>query len=277
MRHVGRADHFRAASWIERGTARLRRGRTGQMPLALRRMHELVLELLPGEHLVSTLPGGERVRLAARYRHLSWNPEEYRAFRAAVKPGATVIDIGANVGAYTLLFAQWVGSTGRVVAFEPAPASVAGLRHQLRLNGVADRVEVVESAVADVVGTALFAADRASGANALIPDGHHGDHTVSVRTTSLDAFCEANHLHPDVIKIDVEGAELDVLRGARRTLAVRGIEAFVELHPAAWPSRGVTPESLRAEFALQGLAPEPIEPSLDIWNTEGIAVRLRRI
>lgn len=277
MRHVGRADHFRAASWFERAAARLRRGRRRQVPLALRRLHELVLELLPGDHLVARLPRGERVRLAARYRHLSWNPEEYEAFRAAVRPGATVFDIGANVGAYTLLFAQWVGSAGRVVAFEPAPASAAGLRDQLRLNGVADRVQVVEYAVSDVVGTSRFEADHANGANALVPDGYRGDHAVSVRTTSLDAFCEANCLRPDVIKIDVEGAELDVLRGARRTLAAGDIAAFMELHPAVWPSRGVTRESIRTELAQQGFAPEPIEASLDIWNTEGIAVRLRRM
>jgi FkbM family methyltransferase len=240
-------------------------------------VHEFLLERLPGDHLVSTLPGGERVRLAARYRHVSWNPEEYEAFRAAVRPGATVFDVGANVGAYTLLFAQWVGPSGTVVAFEPAPASAAGLRHQLRLNGVADRVQVVESAVADIVGTAAFAADRASGANALISAGHAGEHAVMVTTTSLDAFCEAKRIRPDVIKIDVEGAEMAVLRGARRTLAAEGVQAFMEFHPAVWPSLGVTPEVIRAELASHRLAPEPLDGSLDIWNTEGIAVRLRRI
>ena len=71
--------------------------------------------------------------LSARYRQLAWNPEEYAAFRAAVAPGATVLDVGANIGAYTLLFAHWAAESGRVVAFEPAQASVAGLRRQLQV------------------------------------------------------------------------------------------------------------------------------------------------
>ena len=95
-------------------------------PPALRRAFEAVLDRLPGDHLVSVLPEGERVRLSAKYRHVSWNPVEYRAFRAVVRRGATVLDVGANVGAYTLMFAAWVGEQGRVFAFEPAPEAAQG-------------------------------------------------------------------------------------------------------------------------------------------------------
>src|SRR5262249_20268839 len=163
--------------------------------------HEIVLEILPGDHLVSTLPGGERVRLSARYRHMSWNPEEYAAFRAAVRPGAMVLDVGANVGAYTVLFAQWTGDTGRVIAFEPAPGSIAGLREHVRLNGLSNRVEIVEAAVSNDVGSAVFDSDGVSGANALVPDGAASG-TITVATTTLDAFCADRDLRPSVIKID---------------------------------------------------------------------------
>lgn len=275
-RQAGRGEHFREASWLERGVERFRGGRTRRAPAPLRRLHEMVLALLPGDHLVSTLPGGERVRLSPRYRHVSWNPEEYEAFKAAVRPGATVLDVGANVGAYTALFAQWAGPSGRVIAFEPAPAAVAGLRELVRLNGLADRVEIEESAVAGSVGTAAFTSDAASGANALAAQpGSPG--TITVRTTSLDAFCDARALSPDVVKIDVEGAELDVLRGARRTLASPRIAAFVEFHPSAWRSRGIARADIEAVLAGQGLAAEPLHPSIDIWATEGISVRLRRL
>jgi FkbM family methyltransferase len=275
--HVGRGRHFRAASWIERGVERLRGGHRRGAPPALRRLHEFVLDRLPGDHLVSTLPGGERVRLCARYRQLGWNPEEYAAFRAAVAPGATVFDVGANLGAYTLLFAQWTGPSGKVVAFEPAPASVAGLRTLVALNDLRDRVEIVEAAVCAAVGTARFASDGSSGANALVDAAHQGRGVISVPTTSLDAFCDAQALRPDVIKIDVEGEELEVLRGARRTLSIPSVQAFIELHPAAWRSRGITAASIRAELDSLRLNAEPLDPSIDIWNTEGISVRLRRI
>lgn len=273
--HVGRGEHFRSASWLERTVERLRGGGSRQAPAALRRIHERLLDVMPGDHLVSTLPGGERVRLSARYRHLSWNPEEYGAFRHAVRPGSTVLDVGANVGAYSLLFALWAGPSGRVIAFEPAPASVAGLREQLRLNGLSDRVEVVPSAVADVVGFASFECDGVSGSNAIVSRAS-GARLITVATTSIDAFCAGRGVRPDVIKIDVEGAELDVLRGARQTLAVSSVEVFMELHPAAWAARGLTGDAIRTELAAQGLVPEPLDPSIDIWKTEGICVRLRR-
>ena len=242
----------------------------------LRRLHEFVLDVLPGDHLVSTLPGGERVRLSARCRQLSWNPEEYEAFRKVVRPGSTVLDVGANVGAYTLLFAQWAGPAGRVIAFEPAPASVAGLRRQLKLNGLENRVEVVQAAVAGTVGAASFDCDGASGANALATSPGDARSVITVSTTTIDAFCGERGIRPDVIKIDVEGAELDVLRGARRTLDAPSIDVFVEFHPSAWVSRGITAASMRTELAAQGFVAEPLHPSIDIWNTEGISVRLRR-
>ena len=276
MTAVGRGEPFRTASWFERATARFRGERQRAAPRLLRRAHEFVLDRLPGDHLVSTLPGGERIRAAARYRELSWNPEEYRAFRDAVHPGAVVLDVGANVGSYTLLFAMWAGPGGRVFAFEPAPDAREGLRQHVVLNRVADRVEIIPSAAAEHAGSAKLQVDGASGGNTLIDAGLPTGPTIEVETTSLDAFCRARGLVPDVVKIDVEGAELDVLRGARSVLAQPEVRAFVEFHPTIWKLRGVPADAMRSELAEQRLVAEPLAPALDIWETEGIAVRLRR-
>jgi FkbM family methyltransferase len=273
---IGRGEHFRGEGWFERATARLSGDRRRRAPTLLKRAHEFVLDHLPGDPLVSTLPGGERVRAAARYRQLSWNPEEYRAFRDVVRPGSRVLDVGANVGSYTLLFAMWAGPEGRVFAFEPAPEARQGLRLHVGLNGLADRVEIVPAAVWSTVGSERFHVDGASGANAIAASGHDASAgSIDVETTTIDAFCERQRLFPDVIKIDVEGAEVEVLRGARNALAIPGLHAFVEFHPAAWASRGITPDAIRDELAAQHLIVEPLDPSLDIWNTEGISVRLR--
>jgi FkbM family methyltransferase len=275
---VGHGEHFRAEGWFERVTARLRGDRRRPAPALLKRAHEFVLDHLPGDHLVSTLPGGERVRAAARYRQLSWNPEEYRAFRAAVRPGAVVLDVGANVGSYTLLFAIWVGPAGRVFAFEPAPEAREGLRKHVALNGLADRVEIAPYAASSIAGSARFRIDGASGANAIATGGDRGHAaSIDVETTTIDAFCDRHRVRPDVVKIDVEGAELDVLAGARRVLAQPDMQAFVEFHPSVWAARGVTPDAIRAELIEQRLLAEPLHPSIDIWNTEGISVRLRRV
>src|SRR5205085_7533724 len=169
-------------------------------------------------------------------RHLSWNAEEYEALKRETRPGATVLDVGANVGCYTMLLAGWAGDSGRVYAFEPAAASRAGLERHLALNGLAARVSVRREAVSDRAGDAPFVDAGTHGDNRLVPATTPGSTTVP--SLSIDGFCEDAGLSPDVIKIDIEGAELAALRGARRTIARRGaaLALFVELHPAIWPS-----------------------------------------
>lgn len=272
---LGRADRYRSGSWIERGVSRLRRGRGTAAPRPLRRAFEAVLDYLPGGHLVSELPEGERIRLTARYRHLTWNPDEYRAFRSVVRRGTTVLDVGANVGAYTLLFATWVGEAGRVFAFEPAPETCEGLRTHVRLNHFDDRVTVVEAAVAGAVGRAPFALHPSGGASSLALASVAGAR-VSVATETIDHVCKEHGLLPALIKIDVEGAELDVLKGARNTLSLPGLHVFVEFHPAAWRDAGIGREDVEHELHEQGLHVEPLDPAFDPWTTEGVCVRLRR-
>lgn len=273
---LGHADRYRAGSWIERSVGRLRRGGRAAAPPALRRVFEAVLDHLPGDHLVSVLPDGERIRLSARYRHISWNPDEYRAFRAAVRPGTTVLDVGANVGAYTLVFATWVGEHGRVFAFEPAPDSCEGLRAHVALNGFEDRVTIVEAAVSGSAGRAPFAIHPSGGASSLALGSVANATQISVPTDTIDGVCKAYGLLPAVIKIDVEGAELDVLKGARNVLALPGLAVFVEFHPAAWRSAGVTRAEVEQELDRQGFVVEPLDPAFDPWTTEGVCVRLRR-
>jgi FkbM family methyltransferase len=261
---------------MERLVDRLRRGRSAPAAPLIKRLYESLLDRWPGDHLVSTMPGGERVRLSARYRALSWNPQEYAAFRAAVRPGATVLDVGSNVGAYTLMFATWAGPNGRVFAFEPDADARAGLVTHLALNQLSDRVEVIDAAMSADVGRARFAVHRYGGGSSLAIDSLEAAAIVTVATESIDHFCETRGLRPNLIKIDVEGAELDVLKGARRTLAQPGVEVFVEFHPAVWAASGIGRADIVRELDAQGFVVESLDPAFDAWSTEGIAVRLRR-
>jgi FkbM family methyltransferase len=230
--------------------------------------------LLGDRSLVCTLPAGERVRISARHRFVTWNPAEYDAFRAATAPGAAVLDVGANVGAYTLLFGQWVGAAGRVYAFEPAGEARGALRGHVSLNGLTDTVEVVPAAVSASSGEAILVDEGIHGTSRLAGAGG-----TTVATVSIDDFCAERGIHPTVIKVDVEGAELQALQGARRTLARGDLPfpaLFVELHPTLWAASGTGRDALEQELDAQGLRVEALRAGTDPWTLEGECVRVVR-
>jgi FkbM family methyltransferase len=179
------------------------------------------------------------------------------------------------VGAYTLLCATWAGSQGRVFAFEPAEASRAGLQRHLDLNGLSARVTVRPEAVSDTDGMVAFLDAGTSGDNRIV--SAPADGARHVPSTTIDTFCSQMKIAPDLIKIDIEGAELAALRGARRTIAARGeaLALFVELHPGTWPSLGISRRDIEDELTSQRLAIEPPPGVVDPWTTQGICVRIR--
>jgi FkbM family methyltransferase len=230
--------------------------------------------LLP-DGLVARLPAGEQVRLSAEHRHLGWNRYEYDAFRADITPGDVVLDLGANIGAYSVLFARWTGDAGHVFAFEPAPESRRTLIDVLQTNGVSHRVSVLAAAVGSSCGRAPFLANGSDGANRITNGDRAG--SVDVETTTIDAFCERMRIVPGFMKVDVEGAELAVLRGARRTIAsAKNLKLYVEMHPRLWPEYGVTQADIEEELRLQKLRAERLDGSADLWNLEGVCLRLVR-
>jgi FkbM family methyltransferase len=272
----GRGESFRRRGWLERA------GQACRAPLAnsrlkkpLKQIYESALDQFTGRRLVARLPHGETVRLAAANRHVAWNPEEYEAFRRVVKAGATVLDVGANLGAYTVLLAGWVSPGGRVHAFEPAPEARRGLEKHLALNRVTDRVTVHAEALSDGRRSARFRAIGMQGDNRLLPAA--GAEGIVVATTSIDEFCAANAVQPSFIKLDVEGAELDVLRGARSTIASGGeaLALFVEMHPQLWSAFGYARADLEAELERQGLRAERLDGQPDPWSLAGVTLRLR--
>jgi FkbM family methyltransferase len=151
-------------------------------------------------------------------------PKQKR-FAALVGPGMTVYDVGANSGIYTLLAARCVGRNGRVHAFEPLPENLTFLHRHVEMNRLR-QVMIHPNAVSGKTGTTRFA----RGANHFV--GHLdniGD--LEVKAICLDEFAaggEANE--PDVMKIDVEGAELQVLQGSRDLLARKRPVIFLATH-----------------------------------------------
>jgi FkbM family methyltransferase len=136
-----------------------------------------------------------------------------RTFQDVVREGSVVYDIGANAGFFTLMAAKLTGPSGRVFAFEPAPRNCGFIRKHADLNRCRN-VSVFEMAVSSANGDAFFD----FGADAC--QGHLSDQgTLKVFTVTIDSLVYDRSVPaPDVIKIDVEGAEADVLKGALQTL-----------------------------------------------------------
>jgi FkbM family methyltransferase len=207
---------------------------------------------------------------------LSWNSAEYAAFRGMVAPGSVALDVGANVGAYSVLFGQWAGPSGRVYAFEPSPAALRGLVRHVALNSLEPVVKPVGAAVADRDGTGELIVAGTAGESRLAGASERSE-TVTVPTVTIDSFCARERIQPALIKIDVEGAELAVLRGARETIRRGGesLAVFVELHPSIWALTGLARADFEAELDRQGLRVEPLAAE-DPWEVEGMVVRVRR-
>jgi FkbM family methyltransferase len=241
----------------------------------LRAVYRAAVRLRTGGSVTARLPGGEAVQLLPEYRFVTWNQAEYEAFRGAAAAGTVALDVGANVGAYTLLLGRWVQPGGRVYAFEPASEAYGGLTAHVRLNGLGDAVTCVRAAASASTGTATLAVDGLSGANRL--DASAAGERVE--TVTLDDFCRREGIRPAFIKIDVEGAELEVLRGARETIraAGDGLGLFVEMHPTIWRELGIAVADLQAELELQGLRAVPLRSDVDDpWALEGECLRLVR-
>jgi FkbM family methyltransferase len=146
-------------------------------------------------------------------------------FVRCLKPGMTVWDIGANVGLYTLPGARAIGEGGRLYAFEPLARNCEYLRQHVRLNHLSNVVIVEAAAYVGVECLRMAEGDSASEFH----EDANGD--VVVPAVSLDAWrVLTSSRPPDVVKIDVEGAEAAVLRGGAQTLSAYRPIIFLALH-----------------------------------------------
>jgi FkbM family methyltransferase len=153
------------------------------------------------------------------------------ALERLVEPGSVFFDIGANVGFFTLLGARLVGSSGRVVAFEPLVDNAKRLRRNVELNSFSN-VDVVVKGVSDASGHRIMDV-RNSATAALLPADHSGplDGLVRVEVTSLDDFLATRPgLDPDVVKIDAEGHEVEIVRGMLGVLRRHDVVVLCEMH-----------------------------------------------
>lgn len=155
----------------------------------------------------------------------SYEKPKQEQLSVALRSGDAFFDIGANVGFYTLLASRGVGATGSVVAFEPVPKNLSFLRRHVELNRLRN-VRVFDCALSDCDGQGAFDCGDSSSTGRLSGGG-----ALTVRTARLDTIMEQGSLTPPhCMKIDVEGAEAAVLRGAMVTLAKFRPMIFLATH-----------------------------------------------
>ena len=148
-----------------------------------------------------------------------------RRYEDFVGPGMVAYDVGAHVGYYTLLSSILVSATGRVVAFEPLPDNIDFLKRHIGLNRL-ENVQIVEAAVAERDTSMTFSVAPSRSMGFLTKDG-----TLQVAVVSLDNCISQKSIPiPQVIKIDVEGAEARVLEGATELITSHLPVIFLATH-----------------------------------------------
>jgi FkbM family methyltransferase len=207
-----------------------------------------VIQEVLGGGIHRSLNGIMDISLAARFRTI---PEEYelQAFRIMgkiLKAGSFAVDIGANIGLYTLVMGKLVGPNGKVVSFEPASESYQALLDHICRNGLAEIVEPHMMIVGNKTGDCEFIEDGVRGTNRVGDSHSQGTiaRIVKRRVVTLDQIICGNGFLPDLIKIDVEGYEMDVLEGSQEILTEKHCPILCELHPGYWKTMNISSENL---------------------------------
>jgi FkbM family methyltransferase len=148
-----------------------------------------------------------------------WFEPEMGFWRSYLKPGMVVIDVGANVGVYTFSAAARVGSTGKVIAVEPTALCVKCLHETIQINNL-QQVSVYAVAASDTEGSLAFRVSASSEMNEVVATSVEEEGLITIPCLPLDTICEKENIQQvDIVKIDAEGHELSVLKGALHMLA----------------------------------------------------------
>jgi len=184
-----------------------------------------------------------------------------------VRESDIVYDIGANIGTHTCFIGKCLRS-GLVVAFEPMPTNAVRLRQNLSANVPVDRWDVAEFALSDEDGTGLLAVESQSygaGKHALAVDGE-----LEIDVFRGETLVETGRYpSPDILKIDVEGAELQVLRGFEAILSdVRVV--YAELHHELSAQYGTSTAEIEAYLRNHGFEVEQLSERSDAYHVRAV-------
>jgi FkbM family methyltransferase len=240
---------------LEKFSIRLRHTYLGERAnwlwCVLRPIYNLAVKTSAKSGLERIINGTDPLRVAPEFRQITevYEPDVWGHVMSEVIPGSIVVDVGAYIGLYTIALAQRIGPTGRVYSFEPDLQNFAVLRKHIDLNKVSERVEAHQLAVGDKDGFVPFTTGRDS--QSVI--GTNSSTNETVRMTRLDTILPRDGI--DVLKVDVEGFEENVLKGAEVLLSDNDRKprtVFIEVHPYNWHLCGTTSDSLINRLTKSG-------------------------
>ena len=182
-----------------------------------------------------------------------WEDLETKWVLNTIRPGDVFIDVGANIGYYTVVASKVVGPTGHVFAFEPDPASFAILERNVRENGLTN-VTLEQKALSNEPGLLrLYIAGENKGDHRLFDQADAPREFVDVEALRLDDYLEEHDTTVDFIKVDTQGAEGIILEGMLGTIRANpGIAMVMEYMPVSLRSVGTDPEEMIARLEELG-------------------------
>lgn len=233
-----------------------------------------------GKGLPRCINNEPAIRIAPKYRFVpeTYEPSVCAWVKERVKPGDVIFDVGAQFGVYALLGARWVAPGGRIFAFEPSPETLSVLTRNVALNKAQGIVEVVPAAVGSDLGTATMFIVGTHDHNTLASAamGLINPLAIEVSVITLDTFSKERGVKPRLVKIDTEGWELHVMRGAVELLKADDILFVVEMHPYAWEGAGYGRDDMENFLREHHLEAVPLTGQTDALAVYGDTF-LRRV
>ena len=201
---------------------------------------ELILKI-NGSKMIMRISDADGVSYHLLYYRDGLEKYETKLFKRLIKKDMTVIDIGANIGYYTLLSARLAGNKGKVFAFEPEAENYNLLIRNVELNEYKN-VTPVKKAVSSNAGKADLFLNKETGAHGFLPDRDGVVGVTTVDTVSLDEYFKHTNYPIDIIKIDVEGSELAALAGMQNIIKHNAnLIIFTEFWPWGLQKSGFPP------------------------------------
>jgi FkbM family methyltransferase len=195
-----------------------------------------------------------------------WEPKETELVKKIIKRGMYLVDVGANIGYYTTLFSRLTGDKGKVISFEPSPLSFSILDKNARMNCLKN-VVIVQKALSNLTGIEkLYLSKTNPGDNRLsssiVEETDKDRDIIEVEVVRLDDFYKEDRI--DLLKIDVQGAEMKVIEGGLKTIENNpDMQIIIEFWPKGLLAQGVEPIQLLSKLEHLGF-------NLYDLNTDGV-------